>query len=165
MSFRTGLIWASLVCLACPAANASDCRDLAQAQALNSTFEADDAAKQAALNKHTADRLYKIDAEAKALISAGVWTETDRKAYFGKARATAAYSKLEQSKKEPLFSVQIGRSTAPGIKAANPTGACSYAQDTLNAYDKLQAITDTQYDMLESGIAAVARDKGVSLPP
>lgn len=143
---------------------AVDCRDMAQAQTVNASFEADDTAKQAALNQHTAERLYKIDAEAKALIAAGAWTEADRKSYFGKARSSAAYSKLEQSKKEPLFSVQMGRSTASGIKSTNPLGACSYALSTLSAYDDLQAITDTQYDMLENGIIAIAQAKGVKLP-
>jgi hypothetical protein len=141
-----------------------DCKDLAQANAVNATFDADEAAKQNAVNQHTADRLYKIDAEAKALIKAGAWTEDDRKSYFGKQRSTAAYSKLEQSKKELLFSVQIGRSTAPGIRATNPPGACSYALSTLSSYDDLQAITDTQYDMLEAGMSAIAHDKSVTLP-
>ena len=142
-----------------------DCKDLAQANAVNASFEADETAKKSALNAHTAERLKQIDAEAKMLISAGVWTEADRRAYFGKQRATSAYSRLEQSKKEPLFSVQMGRSTAAGIKATNPAGACSYALNTLNAYDELQKITDTQYDMLEKGMNEIAASKNVQLTP
>lgn len=164
MSVRSGVFLAALACFACTPAQAADCRDPAQAQAVNATFAADDAARQSALNQHTADRLHRIDAQAKALIAAGVWTEADRRAYFGKARAASAYAKLEQSKKEPLFSVQMGRSTASGIQASNPLVACSYALSTLSAYDDLQAITDTQYDMLENGIIAIAQSKGVTLP-
>jgi hypothetical protein len=142
-----------------------DCKDLAQANAVNASFEADETAKRSALNTHTAERLYRIDAEAKALIGAGVWTDADRRAYFGKQRAAPAYGKLEQSKKEPLFSVQMGRSTASGIKATNPSGACSYALNTLAAYDELQTITDTQYDMLENGIREIAAGKNLTLKP
>jgi len=142
-----------------------DCKDPAQAQAVNAAFEADETARKSTLNTHTAERLNRIDAEAKALIKAGVWTEADRRSYFGKQRATAAYSKLEQSKKEPLFSVQMGRSTAAGIKSSNPAGACSYALSTLSAYDDLRQITDTQYDMLEQGLSAIAAEHRVSLSP
>jgi hypothetical protein len=140
-----------------------DCKNPEQANAVNASFEADEAAKKTALNAHTAERLNKIDAEAKTLISAGIWTETDRRAYFGKQRSTSAYSQLEKSKKELLFSVQMGRSTAAGIKASNAAGACSYALNTLNAYDELQKITDTQYDMLEKGMNEIAASK--NLPP
>lgn len=164
MNRGNSFLVAGLVGLMSLPAYAVDCRDPAQAQAVNATFEADDAAKQTALNQHTAQRLYKIDAEAKALIAAGVWTDADRKNYFGKTRSSADYSKLEQSKKEPLFSVQMGRSTASGIKATNPPGACSYALSTLSAYDDLKAITDTQYDMIENGLIAIAHDKSVKLP-
>jgi hypothetical protein len=164
MNLHRYALAAALACLVSLPAHAVDCRDMAQAQTVNASFEADDAAKQTALNQHTSERLYKIDAEAKALIAAGAWSEADRKNYFGKARSSAAYSKLEQSKKEPLFSVQMGRSTASGIKATNPLGACSYALSTLSAYDDLQGITDTQYDMLENGIIAIAQAKGVKLP-
>lgn len=143
---------------------APDCKDLNKAQAVNASFDADDDARKAALQEHTAERLHYIDAQAKALIADGVWTEADRRAWFGKQRASAVYTKLEQQKKEPLFSVQMGRSTAAGIRATNPTGACSYALSTLSAYDELRKITDTQYDLLEQGLAALAASHSATPP-
>jgi hypothetical protein len=59
----------------------------------------------------------------------------------------------------------MGRSTAAGIKASNPSGACSYALSTLDAYDELQKITDSQYDMLEQGISELAASHNLPLNP
>ncbi len=141
------------------ASGVPDCKNLQVAQGVNERFEADYSQKQAEIQAHTSERLHHIDDTAKALISSGIWTDADRRTYFGKLRGSAAYSSGEKKKTELLFGMQMGRSEAVGLRASNPPGACSYALSTLAQLDDLRKIIDTQYDLIDKGLAEVERSK------
>lgn len=134
---------------------APNCKDLQQAAEVNSSFEARLAERQSEIQSHTAERLHRIDDTAKQLIASGVWTANDRQQFFAKVRASTEYTWLEKQKTEPLLAVQLGRSTAIGIRSSNPPGACSYALSTIDALDKVQSLVDRQYDLFEGGMAAL----------
>ena len=152
-------VFATAPVLAQRASTIPDCKNLQIAQGVNERFESDYATKQNDIQTHTSERLHQIDDTAKRLISSGVWTDADRKDYFGKLRSSATYGSGEKKKTELLFSMQMGRSEAVGLRTSNPPGACSYALSTLASLDDLRKIIDSQYDSIDKGLAEAAQAK------
>jgi len=114
----------------------------------------------------------RLDVMKAALIKAGAWSDTEASVFMVKATVTDEDAKVLEAErrkaagdfKVQLLSLQGIPVIAGGDKAAEVRATCLLGPGAIGKADALYAAAGRAWALLESKVAAVAREKNVPLP-